>query len=184
MDEVLGDPLCRFICAPMFGSGNFDGSVKPFFGVLEGSIASGNRNSNIVKCMTSLCYTLYIKLIISTKKIVNSVNNSCIDFTTYGLVISNSSYSSTTRALERWGYNISTLSSSRKGKNSSISFNLCFLWPISIGVIATTAIAAATGGGREMWLFKGKAIVCLDSQSSKLFSMIKFHINGSIISLE
>ena len=93
-----------------------------------------------------------------------------------GLVISNPSCSPPPRAQESWGYNHSTLSSSRKTANRSISFNMCFLWPIGIGVIAATAIiAAATGGGGD-----GELIVRGQSNHTSQFTVPSIILSNKI----
>ena len=47
VDDVVGNVVCWFKCSAVFGVGNLDGSVNPFFCVLEGRIAFCLRHSNV-----------------------------------------------------------------------------------------------------------------------------------------
>ncbi len=60
-DDVVGDTVGGLKCATVYGAGDLDGGVKPFFRVVEGSIAFGSRNSNIGYSM--IRYTTNIELI-------------------------------------------------------------------------------------------------------------------------
>jgi hypothetical protein len=46
-DDVVGNSVRGFKCPAVFGAGNLDGSLDPFFQVLEGTIAFCLRHSNI-----------------------------------------------------------------------------------------------------------------------------------------
>ena len=47
VDDVVGNVVCWFKCSAVFGVGNLDGGVNPFFCVLEGTIAFCLRHSNV-----------------------------------------------------------------------------------------------------------------------------------------
>ncbi len=46
-DDVVGNSARGFKCSPVFGAGDLDGGVDPFFQVTEGTIAFGSRHSNV-----------------------------------------------------------------------------------------------------------------------------------------
>ena len=46
-DDVVGNLVRGFECSAMFGAGDLDGGVDPFFRVTEGTIAFGLRHSNV-----------------------------------------------------------------------------------------------------------------------------------------
>ena len=46
-DDVVCNLVRGFKCPAVFGAGDLDGGVDPFFRVLEGTIAFGSRHSNV-----------------------------------------------------------------------------------------------------------------------------------------
>jgi hypothetical protein len=46
-DDVVGNSVHGFKCSTVFGAGDLEGGVNPFFRVTEGTIAFGSRHSNV-----------------------------------------------------------------------------------------------------------------------------------------